>query len=147
MRFEALYIIRPAEALKERLRQAGPDIGDVLGRPLLWTKKEGGRTAWTDDDYVAQVKLLFLLNLWSDYVVGAGEDQSLKTFLQEAMGEPPFGEEVFDRWWTVERFDGADESFEEAEERLTLAHPHLLANSVLPRVEAWLSGLEKQLHP
>jgi hypothetical protein len=145
MRYEAFYVIRPAAALKEYLQQADPDVATFLSRPLLWTKKEGGVTAWTDEEYLAQSKLLFLLNLWSDYVIGAGEDESLKTALEEILDAPPFNESLFDRWWSIERFDGVDESFEEAEDRLCVEQPHLLASSTLPRVEAWLSQLEKRV--
>ncbi len=144
MRYESLYIIRPAETLKRQLKQADPDIALLLERSYLWTKSEGGRTVWTEQDYAAQVKLLFLLKLWADYVIDAGEDKSLREYLEDLLGGPPFSEELFDQWWMLERFDGVDESFEAVEERLGLEQPYLLANSPLPRVEAWLSGLEKQ---
>lgn len=143
MRYETFYVIRPTAALQEFLQNADPDVAAFLNRPLLWTKKEGGITAWTEEDYLAQTKLLFLLDLWSDYVIGAGEDKTLKIVLEELLGAPPFDESRFDRWWNVERFDGVDENFEEAENNLNLEQPHLLAHSALPRVEAWLSRLEK----
>jgi len=144
MRFESLYIIRPTEALKKRLEQIDPDVAQMLSEPRLWTKSEGGRTAWTDKDNRAQIKLLFLLRLWSDYVVGASADDRLKACLENMLGIPPFSEDLFDHWWEVERFDGVDECFEEVEHRLSLDQPHLLANSPLPRVEAWLSDLASQ---
>ncbi len=146
MRYEVLYLIRPADVLRERLSQAGQGIAEFLDRPLLWTKKEGGVTAWTEEDTVAQVKLLFLLDLWSEYVIGVAEDGSLKAFLEELLGCPPFDERAFDHWWRIERFDGADQSFEEIEESLTLEQPQLLVSSALPRVEAWLSRFEKRVH-
>lgn len=84
------------------------------------------------------------MQLWSEYVAGAGTDKSLKEFLENILGGPPFDDELFDRWWSVERFDGVDESFEEVEHRLSVEQSHLLATSPLPRVEAWLSDLAKQ---
>jgi hypothetical protein len=145
MRYEAFYIIRPGAVLQEQLQQIDPDVAVFLNRPLLWTKKEGGITAWTEEDYLAQSKLLFLLDLWSDYVIGAGEDKALKIALEELLGAPPFNESVFDQWWTIERFEGVDGSFEETEDRLNLEQPHLLARSSSPRVAAWLSQLEKRV--
>lgn len=146
MRYEALYIIKPAATLRERLQQVPQDLAEFLGRPLLWTKKEGGVTAWTAEDFVAQVKLLFLLELWSDYVLGADDDPRLKDLLEEILGAPPFDEQVFDHWWNVERFDGADQSFEAIEESLVLEQPHLVVSSALPRVEAWLTKFERRVH-
>lgn len=145
MRYEAFYVIRPAAALQEYLQQADPDMAAFLDRPLLWTKKEGGITVWTDEESLAQSKLLFLLNLWSEYVIGAGADESLKTLLEELLEAPPFDETLFDRWWTIDRFDGIDGSFEEAESHLNLEQPHLLARAASPRVAAWLLQLEKRI--
>lgn len=107
-----------------------------MNQPLMWSKKEGGRTAWTEEDYIAQVKLLFLLNLWSEYVVHVGEDPILKLFLEEIIGRPPFNQELFDRWWTVERYEGVDESFEDVVERLAMQNPQLPAESELPFTNA-----------
>ncbi|MGH9844021.1 MAG: hypothetical protein ACREEM_35250, partial [Blastocatellia bacterium] len=100
MQYESFYFIRPTQALKDRLKKTDPDLEEFMSQPLMWSKKEGGRTAWTEEDYIAQVKLLFLLDLWSEYVVHVGEDPSLKLLLEEIIGRPPFNEELFDRWWT-----------------------------------------------
>jgi hypothetical protein len=145
MTYESYYFIRPSQALKDRLRQGDPDVAELMSEPHLWTKKEGGITVWTDEDYTAQVKLLFLLDLWSEYVIHVGEDESLKLFLEEIMGLPPFSTATFDRWWTVERFEGIDECFEEISSRLSREYPHLLAKSDLPRVESWLSKLDQRV--
>ncbi len=89
------------------------------------------------------MKLLFLLELWSDYVIGAGAERSLREFLEKVLVGPPFTEALFDTWWRVERFEGIDESFEEVEARLEVEQPYLLSHSALLRVQAWLTGLEK----
>jgi hypothetical protein len=145
MKYESFYFIRPAQTLKDRLRGSDPDIAELMSEPHLWTKREGGLTIDTEEDYIAQVKVLFLINLWSEYVIGAGEDKSLKLFLEEIMGPPPFTKELFDRWWTVERFEGYDESFEEIAERLGAEHMHLAAKSDLPLVEYWMSKFDKRV--
>lgn len=145
MKYESFYFIRPAQALKDRLRQVDPDIADLMSEPHLWTKQEGGITVSTENDYIAEVKLMYLLNLWSEYVLNVGEDKSLKLFLEEIMGHPPFNKELFDRWWTVERFEGFDESFEEIAERLGAENLHLAAKSDLPLVEYWMTRFDKRV--
>ncbi len=62
MRLEALYIIRPTEALGEHLKQTDSEVAQFLSVPRLWTKKEGGRTAWTDEDNEAQSSCCFSCN-------------------------------------------------------------------------------------
>ena len=60
--------------------------------------------------------------------------QALKDRLKK-----PINQELFDRWWTVERYEGVDESFEDVVERLAMQNPQLLAESELPFTNAALS--------
>ena len=139
MKFEALYFIRPTLALRERLSSVEPDVAAFLSEARLWSKQEGGRTTWNDKDSEAQVKMLFLAKLWSEYVCGATGEKVLQECLQDLLGAPPFDEQVFDRWWQVERFEGVEESFEAVQRQLHLEEPHLLTHAGSPQVEAWVS--------
>jgi hypothetical protein len=144
MRFCTYYIIRPTERLRERLERCDPDVAVLLGEPVLWSKWEGGRTVWTPQDYEAQVKLLFLAHLRSEYLVGDGNKSELRDLLEELLGKPPFDLRVFDRWWTLERFEGINESFEDVEKLLGVEGLKLLAKPQSTLVAAWLTDMTKE---
>src|SRR5260221_7313727 len=104
MRVETHYVIRPNNHLLELSTKWSQDLYTLLCRPKLWVKEEGGRTAWSAEEYTAQVKLLFLLWLKSNFadhgITGVAET------VQTLLGEPPYNLSTFDKWWIVERFAG-----------------------------------------
>src|SRR5215831_16614919 len=109
MRVETHYVIRPNPQLLEKSVEWSPASGDLLRRAVMWSKEEGGRTAWMPHEYIAQVKLLFLL--WLKYNFADNGIADAAEIVHSLLGEPPFNLSTFDRWWTVERFAG-NESFE-----------------------------------
>jgi hypothetical protein len=137
MQYIAYYLIRPSKLLCEKLKQLDSDIAELLSEPILWSKKEGGRTVWNESDFITQVKLAFLVNLLSTYRGG-----EIEILIDNLLGKPPFRSDVFDKWWEVERFSGVDDSFEDIEMQMSREDLQALETSS-PLVETWLSSLEK----
>jgi hypothetical protein len=105
MKYTAHYIIRSKPALTTKL--AGTDYFDLesVAGPLILTYAQGG-SSFTGEEYVAAVKRLFVehvrhvaLALVTAPVLGTSELSA--------------GEASFDRWWTLEVFDGNHESVED----------------------------------
>jgi hypothetical protein len=138
MQYIAYYLIRPSKLLCKKLKQLDPDIVELLSEPILWSKKEGGRTVWNESDFITQVKLAFLVNLLSTYRGG-----EIEILIDNLLGKPLFSSDVFDEWWEVERFSGVDDSFEDIEMQMNREDIHALETN-LSLVETWLSSLKKQ---
>jgi hypothetical protein len=134
MRFTAYYIVRPNDALLERLTLEEEGLREAIAPAEVWSKQEGGRTAWTPAEHSTCVKLLFITNFARNY--GSGERSARLT--HDLLGAPPFGEEVFDRWWTLERFGGADEDFDAIAMALTPADYDRLDPGGSARVSTWI---------
>lgn len=102
---------------------------------INWSKREGGRTAWTGDDHAMCVKLLHLIRLDSEW----GRIDGTAPLTRELLGDPPYAAEVFDRWWTLERFGGFDVDFDEEADEIDAAEYRNLAEParLLPRL--WLA--------
>jgi hypothetical protein len=98
MQYIAYYLIRPSKLLCKKLTQFDSHIAELLSKPILWSKKEGGRTVWNESDFITQVKLAFLVNLLSTYRGG-----EIEILIDNLLGKPPFSSDVFDKWWEVER--------------------------------------------
>jgi hypothetical protein len=138
MQYIAYYLIRPSKLFCEKLKQLDSDIAELLSEPILWSKKEGGRTVWNESDFITQVKLAFLINLLSTYRGG-----EIETLINSLLGKPPFRSDVFDKWWEIERFSGIDDSFEDIEMQMNREDIHELETNS-PLVETRLSSLKKQ---
>lgn len=70
-----------------------PEFADYLcDETLLIRIRQGGRTAWSHDDYLSKLKLLFLAKLKVEYE---------EPFVRDA----PLSTEFFDQWWTAQPFD------------------------------------------
>jgi hypothetical protein len=134
----AYYLIHPSKLLCEKLKQYGSDIAELLSEPILESKKEGGRTFWNESDFITQVKLTFLVNLLSTY-----RGREIEALINSLLGKPPFRNNIFDKWWEVERFSGIDDSFENIEMQMSREDIHALETNS-PLVETWLASLEKQ---
>jgi hypothetical protein len=96
MRYTAYYIIRSRPELVARL--TGTQYADLetLVGPLLWTNEQGGRTAFTKQDHILAVKRLYV-----EYIrnVVPGPEAAI-------VGDLLACEGPFDKWWTLEVFDG-----------------------------------------
>jgi hypothetical protein len=67
---------------------------------MLWTMEQGGRTTFTPDDSKIAVKCLFVANLKYN-LLNSREIVKLFHHLDAS-------EAGFDRWWTLDAFDGYD---------------------------------------
>jgi hypothetical protein len=114
----------------------------LLRRPLLWTKQEGGHTAWSAEEYTAQVKLLFLLWLKSNFADLGTTD--VVEIVQTLLGEPPYNLSTFDRWWLVERFAG-EESFEAVQDSLSEQYFATIGDTKLSRVDRWIANMTRKV--
>lgn len=99
----------------ERVKKELPNELALFSEPELWITEEGGITAKGPAQWTEQLKLTYLLGLQSDYLSprpGDAEAERLNVVLRAALGAGPWGADVFDRWWTVERFGGLDQKTE-----------------------------------
>ncbi|WP_140795587.1 hypothetical protein [Myxococcus xanthus] len=132
MLHEAYYLIRPQESLYVRVRDLG--VGDVewLLEPQLWRKGEPDRSPWNRDEHLAQVKLLFLAWLQSEY--GAQEEYV------QLFGATSVSLDCFDEWWSVERFY-FPERVEVIERQLLPEAVRAIRRTGIANVDAWIDGL------
>jgi hypothetical protein len=136
MRFTSHYIIRPTAELLGKLSNSDIEIVETLNQPVLWSKKEGGKTNWQPSEYVEQVKIAFLLNLFKSY-----SDSKIEIFLNKIFQKGNLDLNVFDEFWEVERFEDIDETFEDIESQLDIDSVSRLKNLDSQLVKAWLSYL------
>ncbi|SRR5258708_32129228 len=142
MRVETHYLIRPNNQLLELSTKWSQDVYSLLRHPLLWTKEEGGHTAWSVEEYSAQVKLLFLLWLKSNFVDHGTTD--VAEIMQSLLGEPPYNLSTFDRWWIVERFAG-QESFEAVQDSLNEQYFAAIGDTNMSRVDQWITNMTRKV--
>ena len=142
MRVEAHYVIRPNTQLLQKSAEWSQESGELLRRPVVWTKEEGGRTAWTPQEWTAQVKLLFLL--WLKHNFADNGTTPVSETVHSLLGEPPFNLATFDKWWTVERFTGL-ESFEGIQDSLSEQDFAAIGEINVSRVDHWIANLNRRV--
>jgi hypothetical protein len=130
------YVIWPNSSLIDFLSDKDDFTWSNFGRPTLWSRTEGGKSAWKSTDYSDRAKIIYIAFLWKDYVIN-GEQLGTKSIVTELLGGPPFSETVFDKWWTIERWSGEDYGFEDVFNHVK-ANALPLMKPVNPLVEAWL---------
>src|SRR5262245_21629268 len=102
MEYTAFYIIRSKPALRGKLQKTDyADLELVIG-PLLWTNEQGGRTCFTEEDYIVAVKQLYVTYV-KNIILRPGESGVFFGDLVDAAGDA-----LFDEWWTLEVFQGFD---------------------------------------
>ncbi len=106
MKYTAFYIIRPKKVLINRI------IGwaDFLSEPVLWTKEQGGRSAWALEDHMKAVKYFFLV-----YIKNSVLNNEIE---KKIFGSFSISIDFFDSWWELELFDGFDETVEDIVDEL-----------------------------
>jgi hypothetical protein len=102
------YVIRPSLALLDAMRGDGDEV--LFEAPEVWRQEETDRSGKGPDDWALQVKLCFIGRLRDEYLVGEDpESARFREKLNQVLGPRPWGESLFDRWWTMERdLDGRD---------------------------------------
>jgi hypothetical protein len=89
MMFSRYYLIRAKPTLAD-CPAIDHDFAKMLvSETVIFTSDEGGRSAFTAEDHLAKVKLLFLMNLKASY--DEGHVDSI-----------PLSVQFFDQWWTTE---------------------------------------------
>ena len=111
MLIKAHYVIRPKVSLTQKLASFTPDVAEGFLEPQLWSRDEGGRTAWEAADYESVVKMIFLAH-WISFAAETPASE-YAGIVGELMGPAPHDFQVFDRWWSLERFAGEPEDADE----------------------------------
>lgn len=136
------YQVQPTSVLTEWLEQheAHSDVMNLIAVPQLWVHTVKGQSALDGTDIDLQAKLLYLANLNHLYIRENDAALDVQTILIELLGAAPWTSAVFDRWWTLHRYE-----LEESSEAVIddLAHQDLavLAKTGQPGVDAWLDTL------
>lgn len=127
MRMEKYYLIRPRKNLLEMLGNLDELSKGALEDSGLWMSNEGGKTLWSREDYIARVKLTFLMNLRLEYRGVAG--------VESVLSPNAISLALFDKFWDIESLD----LLGDVEEIPSNAFDHdEVALSGLPNVDDWL---------
>ncbi len=148
----AYYVIRPAERLAQLLDASGHDWAGLLDETTIWSRGEGCSIALPIDTWVdlreAQVKLLFMLNLASDYLPDTGSPTNeFQSFLVGLLEYPSVRMETFDKWWSLERIEALDDTFENAETGLAKRHLDSVVIPPLDGAAEWIEHLYSTAKP
>ncbi len=128
----AYYIIKPTSALKKRLTSlVDSDLAELLSEIVFGTYHRA-ELFYCDTD---RVKLLFLADIMSEYFSG---DMFSKLF-----GTSKIGLQVFDNWWTIERYF-IEKDFEEIEKRIQPSVAKLFLNTGKPGVDFWIDEMQSK---
>lgn len=93
MKTRSYYLLKPNDILLAKLECAHGIAREVLGKPLLWSALEGGKSLTKPDDYKSLAKISFLVSLITEYF---GRDDFCEMF------EEDVSEELFDKYWSIE---------------------------------------------
>jgi hypothetical protein len=114
MKFTAYYVIEPKNSFLDLLLTSKDfeEFREILSEKKLWSKDEGGRTALTENEYINEMKLAYMAELWIDYIGSTNLSQlnSIQKFLIDFL-KFPLTTDDFDKWWTITRFEGIDANF------------------------------------
>ena len=122
------YLIMPNDSLRNRARASPHDWVELLTRTVVWTKREGWRTTWREEDRVVLVKLVFLASVL--------EFSDLPGF-SEIVGCLSLDTVSFDKNWTLQEIDDVEDFDDEANRlaEIILARP---VQTGRPMVDEWL---------
>ena len=142
---QAYYLIRPNSSLKQRLDATAADWTCLLSEPAIWSRRESSEIRLPVSTWVVlrevQVKLLFMLEIFSEYFDGAESPSTdLQVFLRDLLDLPEIRVETFDKWWSLERFDGIENSYDDVESRLT---KDLVRTLAIPSIEGALEWIDE----
>jgi hypothetical protein len=89
MMFTRFYLIRARPTLAD-CSSIDPDFAkSLVNETAIFNSDEGGRSAFTAEDHLAKVKLLFLMYVKTSYD-------------ERYVDRIPLSVEFFDQWWTTE---------------------------------------------
>jgi hypothetical protein len=144
------YLIRPNDALKQRLESLDADWACLFTELTLWSRRESSEVSVEVSTWVilreVQVKLLFMLDIVSEYISSSDSVKSeLQSFLSELLEFPNVKVEIFDKWWSLERIDGLASTFEDAERRLTKHSIEAAETPIINGAFEWIQCLKREI--
>jgi hypothetical protein len=134
MRYTAYYLFRPQETLQQTV-SPNSEIAEILLSDTLWSSDEGGISAWQEADYIARMKLLFLVYIVKEY--------SHCEEFPEKLRWSSVSLDTFDTFWTLDRYL-LEESREAIEDTLGSGDLELVVTPETPLVVSWLASLRRE---
>jgi len=131
MKKRVFYVVKPKAILEHKARTLDETIKKPITEVTTWLDEEVSHSGWSVNDYLVAVKLIYLAYLYEDF---KNEPKTQFLFNQGSLHV-----ELFDKWWSIERFELSD-NIEEAEhsvEKLTTKNIQLTGNR---SIDAWLLG-------
>lgn len=113
VRYTGFYVIRGNDRLVARVREREIEVLDLIVGPFLWSHEQGGVSAYTLQDHQGFVKRAFLAHLQC-LALEPG-------VIERVIDELRIADEIFDLWWTMEAFQGLDESVSDVADQLRRA--------------------------
>lgn len=137
MYHQVCYVIKPQPALLEFLKFY--KSGFSLSGSEVWVMGTGGYGAPLPPEHAIGVKLFYLARFRSLLISQNIENH--EEILEKMMGQPPFHEAIFDRWWTVEKH-GESHEFEQVISSILPDQLSLMQASESAKVNGWIAGAE-----
>lgn len=135
--FTVYYLIEPKPELTTELSDLSELYYIPFLEPNLWTSEEDYDGAETDveiENAINTMKIVFMLNL---VMHQRGQEDSLHSIL----GNPPiFSIEMFDRWWTIDRYFISGE-LQSTIKRASVEEIQQLQKSDIVGIDQWLERL------
>jgi hypothetical protein len=132
---QVCYVIKPQPSLLEFLESY--KSASALSGSEVWVLGTGGYGAPLPNEHALGVKLFARIR-------SAVISQNMKNYeelLDKLMGQPPFHEAIFDRWWTLEKF-GAPNDFEVVPSWISPDELSLVQASGSDKVNGWIATVE-----
>jgi hypothetical protein len=131
------YVIKPQSSLLEFAKPY--KNAHLLTGSEVWTVGTGGYGAPRPEEHAIGIKLYYLARFRSILI-----EQNLENhaeILEKMMGQPPFHEAIFDRWWTLERY-GEPNEFGLVLSWILPDQLALMQASESAKINGWISGVE-----
>jgi hypothetical protein len=130
------YTITPNTQFEEKFPQ------QARGTSVIWTKREmvGIHGLYLVEEHIAQVKLIYIANLKSQFL----SNPNTRNLGDTLLGKVPHEISVFDRWWTLRRepWDGKSAPrFTDALRTIEVEHLKMLVKTNNPNVDQWVGVL------
>lgn len=132
------YVIKPNDTLTKRLTQIksiDADLVEVLSEVVLWTHHKVNLVESHPEGDIAEIKLLFLAHLMSEYLSDG--------LYEELLELSWISVEVFDKWWIIERYL-LDTDFADIEEKIPSTVANFFVKTGIERVDLWIDKMQNK---
>jgi hypothetical protein len=136
MYHQVCYVIKPQPSFIEFLKSYKTSI---LSSSEVWVLGTGGYGAPRPEELAIGVKLFYMARFRSLLI-----EQNIENhveILEKLMGQPPFHETVFDRWWTLEKY-GTPNEFNVVASWILPDQLALMQASESAKVNGWIANVE-----